>query len=132
MAIELGLARADRLEGGEAHEAQVRVADGAHRGRARRAVDDGELPDQVARPEDREDPLAARSRHHIDLQQANVDEVESVAGVVGGELCLLRSEVHGAGVAEQQVGEFCRQDRQQRALGGRGDHRGPGRGHPRD
>ena len=92
-------------------EAQLGFPDRRHRGRSRRPVDQRQLADQRARPQDGEDALAPRRRRRRHLQKPVGDPIAAVAGIAGAEQRLMARQHHLAGLAEQRGREIRGQDR---------------------
>src|SRR5882724_7202537 len=101
MLVELGIVAREGVERGAADEAQLGIAQRGDRGRARRSADHRELAHHGARPEHGENALAARRRHHADLEQTVVDAIADVAFVAADEQNLVSRERRGAGLGEQ-------------------------------
>ena len=79
---EFGVLLDEREEGVAVDDHQLGVADGADRGGAGLAVDEGHFAEEVAALEEAEDGFAAIHAGHVHLDGARGDEVERLDGVV--------------------------------------------------
>jgi hypothetical protein len=109
MAIELRVGAAEVVEHGAADETQLRIAQCADRGGARRPVDHGQLAHDRAGTENRENALAAGGRDDIGLEQAVLDPIAAVALVAGEKQHLTRRQRHGARFREQTARQLRRE-----------------------
>src|SRR6516225_9806633 len=111
--VELRRRLRECLECGAADEAQLRIAQGSDRGRARPPVDHGELADDRTGSEYGEDALPACRRGNARLEQAVVNPIAAVALLPRHEQGLGSCERNRARLGEQTLRQLRGQTGQQ-------------------
>src|SRR4029077_4017091 len=115
--VDLRMLLGEVLERGAAEEAQDGIAHRHHRSRARQTVDGGIPAAECAGAEKGQDPLAAATRHHVDLEQTVFDAIAAVAGIPGHEQGCVGRELDRRRGGEQVRREVLGQPRQQARTG---------------